>query len=210
MGSELVQALTDLEEAESLQITTQRLESNENPLDILMDARDAMKRVGKNFENGIYFMPELIMAGEIMKQITELVKPKLSEEPQQETLGKVIIGTVEGDIHDIGKDIVVFMLELSGYEVIDLGVDVPAQNFVDKIKETGAKVVGLSGFLTMTYNSMKKTIETIEAAGLRDQVKVIIGGGVIDETVMDFTGADAFGKDATAAISFAELCLGGA
>ena len=116
----------------------------------------------------------------------------------------MIIGTVAGDIHDIGKDIVVFMLDVNGFEVLDLGVDVPAQRFVDTIQESGSSVVGLSGFLTLAFQSMKDTVEAIEGAGLRDRVKIMIGGGPIDEQVRGFTGADAFGTDAMAAVELAK------
>ena len=137
-----------------------------------------------------------------------LLKPKLSKAEDVERLGKVVMGTVAGDIHDIGKDIVVFMLDVSGFEVYDLGVDVPAQKFVEKIKESGAPIVGLSGFLTLAYDSMKQTVEAIKDAGLRDKVKVMIGGGQITEDVMKYTGADAFGKDAVVGVSLAKKWAG--
>ena len=121
-------------------------------------------------------------------------------------LGKVIIGTVAGDIHDIGKDIVAFMLDVNGFEVYDLGVDVPIEKFVEKIKETGAKVVGLSGFLTLAYESMKDTVKAIQAAGL-DDVKIMIGGGQITEEIMKYTGADAYGKDAMTGVALAKEWL---
>ena len=123
--------------------------------------------------------------------------------------GKVIIGTVAGDIHDIGKDLVVFMLDVNGFDVYDLGIDVPVERFVEKIKETGSKVVGLSGFLTLAFNSMKDTVEAIKAAGLRDEVKIMIGGGQIDEQVKSFTGADAYGRDAMEAVKLARGWIGG-
>ena len=126
-----------------------------------------------------------------------------------ERLGKVIIGTVEGDIHDIGKDLVVFMLDVSGFEVVDLGIDVPVQKFVDAIKDTGSTVVGLSGFLTLAFDSMKDTVDAIEAAGLRKNVKIMIGGGQINEEVRGFTGADAYGRDAVEAVRLAQGWIGG-
>jgi 5-methyltetrahydrofolate--homocysteine methyltransferase len=119
-------------------------------------------------------------------------------------LGKVVVGTVAGDIHDIGKDIVVFMLDVNGFEVFDLGIDVPAQKFIDKIKETGSGVVAMSGFLTLAFQSMKDTVEAIKKSGLRDKVKIMIGGGQIDEQVKGFAGADAYGKDAMEAVKLAK------
>ena len=134
--------------------------------------------------------------------------PRLTKAGEIKHLGKVVMGTVAGDIHDIGKDIVVFMLDVNGFDVYDLGVDVPAQQFVDKIKESGASVVGLSGFLTLAYDSMKQTIQAMKDADLRDKVKVMIGGGQITEEVMKYTGADAYGRDAMAGVSLAKKWTG--
>ena len=208
MAKELVNTLADLKEKEALKIVEDRLNAKEDPLKILGDARKGMEIVGKRFAAGEYFIPDLVYSGEILKGITDMVKPKLSKAAEVKRLGKVIFGTVAGDIHDIGKDIVVFMLDVNGFEVYDLGVDVPAQKFVDKIKESGAPIVGLSGFLTLAFDSMKQTIEAMKAAGLRDKVKVMIGGGQITEEVRKYTGADAFGKDAMAGVSLAQKWVG--
>jgi len=164
--------------------------------------------VGKRFADSEYFISDLMYSGEILRGITDMVKPRLAEETDFKRLGKVVMGTVAGDIHDIGKNIVVFMLDVNGFEVYDLGVDVPAQKFVDKIKESGAPIVGLSGFLTLAYDSMKQTVEAIKNAGLRDKVKVMIGGGQITEQVMKYTGADAYGKDAMVGVSLAKKWTG--
>jgi methanogenic corrinoid protein MtbC1 len=167
-----------------------------------------MEIVGKRFASGEYFIPDLVYSGEILKSVTELVKPRLSKGAESKRLGKVVFGTVAGDIHDIGKDIVVFMLDVNGFEVYDLGVDVPAQKFVEKTRETGAPIVGLSGFLTLAFDSMKHTIDAIKAAGLREEVKVMIGGGQITEEVKKYTGADAYGKDAMAGVTLARKWAG--
>jgi 5-methyltetrahydrofolate--homocysteine methyltransferase len=167
-----------------------------------------MKIVGERFGNGEYFIPDLIYSGEILKEIARLVEPHIKQKDAQgQKLGKVIIGTVAGDIHDIGKDLVVLMLDISGFEVYDLGVDVPVQSFVDKIRSTGAGVVGLSGFLTLAFDAMKETVDAIRAAGLRDNIKIMIGGGQIDDEVKRYTGADAFGKDAMEAVALARNWL---
>ena len=150
-----------------------------------------------------------MMAGEILKEIADEVKPLMKKQQGAAKSGKVIIGTVAGDIHDIGKDIVVFMLDVNGFEVLDLGIDVPVQKFVDKIKETGSKVVGLSGFLTLAFQSMKDTVEAIKGAGLRNKVKIMIGGGQIDDQVKVFAGADAYGKDAMEGVKLAKGWIGG-
>ena len=209
MAKDLVKTLADLKEKEVLKIVEDRLNTGEDPLKILDDARRAVEIVGKRFADGEYFIPELIYSGEILKVITERVKPKITQAAGVKRLGKVIIGTVAGDIHDIGKDIVVFMLDVNGFEVFDLGVDVPAQKFVDKIKETGSRVIGMSGFLTLAFQSMKDTVEAIKKAGLRDKVKIMIGGGQIDEQVRIFSEADGYGKDAMTAVTLAKGWIGG-
>jgi 5-methyltetrahydrofolate--homocysteine methyltransferase len=197
-----------LKEKEALKIVEDRLSAGEDPVKILDDARRALEVVGKRFSDCEYFIPDLVYSGEILKQITDMVKPKLTQAAAAKRLGKVVVGTVAGDIHDIGKDIVVFMLDVNGFEVLDLGIDVPAQKFVDKIKESGAPIVGLSGFLTLAYDSMKQTVEAIESAGLRDKVKVMIGGGQISDEIRKYTGADAYGKDAMAGVSLAKKWAG--
>jgi methanogenic corrinoid protein MtbC1 len=208
MAKDLVKTLADLREQEAIKIVEERLKAKEDPLKILEDARKGMEIVGKRFASSEYFIPDLVYSGEILKSVTEMVKPKLTKAAESKKLGKVVFGTVAGDIHDIGKDIVVFMLDVNGFEVHDLGVDVPAQRFVDKIKETGAPIVGLSGFLTLAFDSMKQTLEAIKAAGLRDKVKVMIGGGQITEEVTKYTGADAYGKDAVAGVTLAKKWAG--
>lgn len=208
MTEDLIKAMADLKEEEALRITKERLGKGDDPMRILEDSRSAMEIVGKRFASGEYFIPDLIYAGEILKQISEMVKPKLSKAAQPQKLGTFILGTVAGDIHDIGKDIVGFMMDISGFEVIDLGVDVPAQKFVEKLKETKAPIMGLSGFLTLAFDAMKDTIEAIKAAGLRDKVKIMIGGGQIDEEVRKYTGADAYGKDAMAGVALARKWTG--
>lgn len=208
MEQDLVDALAELREDEALAIVRERLEAGTDPLSIFDDAKRAMKIVGQRFSDAEYFIPELVYAGEILKEIAALVKPKMSAGTEMARLGTVIVGTVAGDIHDIGKDIVVFMLDVNGFEVLDLGVDVPVQRFVDTIQESGSSVVGLSGFLTLAFQSMKDTIEAIDKAGLRDRVKIMIGGGPIDEQVRSFTGADAYGKDAMAAVELAKSWIG--
>lgn len=204
MAKDLVSTIADLKEKEALKIVEDRLKAGEEPLKILEDARKAMEIVGKRFASSEYFMPDLVYSGEILREVTDIVKPKMSKTGEIKRLGKVVFGTVAGDIHDIGKDIVVFMLDVNGFEVYDLGVDVPAQKFVEKIKESGAPIVGLSGFLTLAYDSMKQTVEAMQAAGLRDKVKVMIGGGQMSEEVRKYTGADAYGKDAMAGVSLAK------
>jgi len=209
MAEDLISILADLKEEEVLALVQKQLDEGQDPMEILNNSRKAVAIVGQRYQTGEYFIPELVYSGEILKAIVEMVKPKLSDSAEIKRLGKVIIGTVAGDIHDIGKDIVTFMLDVNGFEVYDLGVDVPAQLFVDKIKETEAPVVGLSGFLTLSFDSMKETVEAIKAAGLRDKVKIMVGGGTLDEKVGEYVGADSFGRFAGDAVSMAQKWIGG-
>ncbi len=209
MSQALVDAFTDMREAEVAQITAELLAQGADPLEILAACKEALEIVGQRFEDGEAFVPELIMAGEMMGQITERVKPHIEQEVQEERLGKVLMGTVSGDIHDIGKEVVVFMLEANGFEVVDLGVDVPPETFVVQIGETQPDVVGLSGLLTLAFETMKDTVDAIKEAGLRDQVKIMIGGAPVDEHVQAYTGADAWGKDAMEAVCLAKQWVGG-
>jgi 5-methyltetrahydrofolate--homocysteine methyltransferase len=204
MAGDLVNLLADLKEQEALKVVKDRLAAGGDAMKILDDARKGMEIVGKRFSESQYFVPDLVYSGEILKAVTEMVKPKLKQAAGAKKLGKIVFGTVAGDIHDIGKDIVVFMLDVNGFEVHDLGVDVPVQKFVDKIKETKAPIVGLSGFLTLAFDSMKQTIDAISGAGLRDKVKIMIGGGQMSEEVRKYTGADAYGKDAMAGVTLAQ------
>jgi methanogenic corrinoid protein MtbC1 len=200
MSDQLTTAMADLEEGTVLKLVQQRLDAGDNPLAILTSCREGMTLVGKRFEACEYYVSELVMAGEIFKQATALLSSRLKSDAIGQR-GKVVIGTVKGDIHDIGKDIVVNLLKAANYDVRDLGVDVPPQKVVDAVKETGATVVGLSGLLTIAFDSMKETVNALAAAGLRPKVKVMIGGGSITETVQRYTGADAWGTDAQIAVS---------
>ena len=209
MSEKLVNAIAEMDEDQALALTKELLDAGTPPPEILADCRAAMELVGKRFECGEYFIPELILAGEMLKSIAAEVRPYMTGAQEAAKKGaKVVVGTVKGDIHDIGKDIVVFMLDVNGFEVYDLGIDVPVQTFVDKIAEVKPAVVALSGFLTLSYDSMKETVGAIAAAGLRDGVKIMVGGGTVDEQVCQYAGADAFGLDAMAAVSLAKQWTG--
>ncbi len=199
----LVEAMSTMQEEEAVGLATAMLDEGVDPLHVLSQCKQAMDIVGAKFEENIYFIPELVMAGEILEQITALAKPLIKEGQgdDEEKLGKVLIGTVHGDVHDIGKNIVTFMLDVNGFEVIDLGIDVAPQKFIDAILESGTTVVGLSGFLTLAFDAMKETVAAIDEAGLRDQVRIIIGGGQVNDRIRDYTGADAYGASATEAVA---------
>jgi trimethylamine corrinoid protein len=203
MTNPLIEAITEMREDDAVSITKKMLADGANPMEILDSSRVAMEIIGARFEKGESFIPELMFAGEMLSEISALVKPSLSQSESHKKIGKVIIGTVEGDIHDIAKDIVAFMLDINGFDVTDLGIDVPPQKFVDAVRETGCKIVGLSGFLTLAFDPMKQTVAALKAAGF-DDVKVMIGGGQIDEQIRQYTGADAYGRDAMAAVKLAK------
>jgi methanogenic corrinoid protein MtbC1 len=208
MSKKLVNAIADMKEQEAIKLAQEMADGDSDPMDILDAVREAMGIVGQRYEKGEYFLPELMLSGVMLNQIAEIVKPKLAKGPEVERHGKVLIGTVEGDIHDIGKDIVVFMLDVNGFDVRDLGVDVPVQTFVDAIKEFEPQVVGLSGFLNLAFDSMKDTVEAIKKAGLRDKVKIMIGGGQMSDEIKKYTGADAYGEDAMAGVTLARKWVG--
>jgi methanogenic corrinoid protein MtbC1 len=209
MSDVLFDQMVSMKEKEALETTKALLRGEEDALKILDTCTRAMETVGQRFEAGDYFLPELMMAGEMMRQITELVKPHLTSERTTEKKGRVLMGTVEGDIHDIGKDMVVFLLEVNGYEVLDIGIDAPPQKFVDAVKDFKPQVVGMSGLLTLAYEGMKNTVDALIEAGLRDQVKIMLGGGQISEDIKAHSGADAIGKDAMAGVSLANQWIGG-
>jgi 5-methyltetrahydrofolate--homocysteine methyltransferase len=205
----LVEAIADMREEEALDLARKALDGGTPPLEVLDSAREAMSLVGARFEKGEYFVPELILAGEMLREVSELVKPWMAASPDAAgpKLGKVVMGTVAGDIHDIGKDIVRFMLDVNGFDVTDLGVDVAADRFVGAVRDLRPDIVALSGFLTLSYDSMRDTVAALKAAGLRNQVKVMVGGGAVDEQIRQYSDADAFGIDAMTAVSMAKAWM---
>jgi len=209
MTESLIHALVEMQEAEALQKARQLLDEGTDPMNILEACSKAMKTVGKRFEQGEYFLPHLIMAGVMLKQISETIKPLIKEEKTEAGRGRVLMGTVRGDIHDIGKNMVIFLLEVNGFEVRDIGIDQPLENFLKAIREFQPQVVGMSGLLTLAFDSMKETVRAIEDAGLREKVRIMIGGAQVTEQVKDYTGADAYGPDALAGVRLVEQWIGG-
>jgi len=208
---QLVTWLSDMYEDDAFALAKKMLlEEGANPIRVLELCRNAMDIVGKRFEKGEYFLPELVLAGEMLENIGAIAKPLIKQAPGREPkkLAKILIGTVHGDLHDIGKNIVSFMLDINGFEVKDIGIDVPVKTFIDEISQFQPDVVGLSGFLTLAFDSMKETITAIQEAGLRDKFKIMIGGGQVDETVRNYTGADAFGTNAIDAVSLCKNWMG--
>ncbi|HUK77846.1 MAG TPA: cobalamin-dependent protein [Thermoleophilia bacterium] len=210
MSDELKEAVIDLREQEALEITDRLLDGGADPLSIVASCKEAMDVIGQRFSCGEAFIPELIMAGEIMKGITAKVKPHLAAGPPAASAGTVVICTVKGDIHDIGKDIVATMLDIAGFTVVDLGVDVAPQTLVEKVRDVRPQVVGLSSLLTVAFDSMKISVAEIDAAGLHDGLKIMVGGAPVNDDVCRFAGADGWAKDAVGAVELAKTWVGGA
>ena len=210
MSGGLKEAVIELREEDALRIADEELKGGTDPLELVTACREAMDVIGQRFADGDAFIPELIMAGEIMTGITAKLKPYLKADAAGDKLGTVVMCTVQGDIHDIGKDIVVTMLDIAGFDVVDLGVDVPAAKVVETVRDTNAQVVGLSGLLTVAFESMKATVAAIDEAGLHGQVKIMLGGAPVTDAVVEYAGADAWGKDAVAAVELAKQWVGGA
>ncbi|HEY5531428.1 MAG TPA: corrinoid protein [Candidatus Anoxymicrobiaceae bacterium] len=207
MSDDIAALIADVDEERTLAAVRSALDDGTDPLALVEALRNGMSTVGNRFEAKEYFLPDLILSSDIFNQAVAIIEPSLKGDGAP-ARGAVVIGTAQGDIHDIGKNIVATMLNCAGYDVHDLGVDVAPQAFVTKAKETGAGLVALSGLLTLAFESMKATVDAFEEAGLRDSVKMIIGGGPVNEKVLEFCGADAYGKDPSEAVRLAENFLG--
>jgi 5-methyltetrahydrofolate--homocysteine methyltransferase len=202
--ADLTSAIVEIREEEIPGIVDGLLASGVEPGAIIDACREAMGVIGQRFEAGEAFIPELIMAGEMMKAIAEQVRPHLGEDAAGSQIGCVVLGTVKGDIHDIGKDLVGSILDAGGFEVVDLGVDVPAERFVAAIGERQGCTVALSCLLTTGFESMRQIITGIAAAQLRDDVRIMVGGAPITAQVCEYVGADGWGSDAATALDLAK------
>ena len=196
-----------MKEAEALNMVKEKLAAGEDPLKILETCRKGVEVVGKRFENKEYFLPDLIMASEILKEISEIIRPEIKKAGEVKRLGKVVIGTVQGDMHDIGKNIVVMLLRSNGWEVTDLGVDVPPEDFCAAVAKGNYQIVGMSALLTTTMSVVKDTIEALKAAGLRDKVKVMVGGAPMTQGWATRAGADGYASDGVEAVIVAEALI---
>ncbi len=202
LSDSLAVAVSELDDEQALALVKARLGSGVAPLSIIANLQEGMTEVGMRFETGDYFLSELVLAGEIMKEIMDELEPLL-EGTTQEFKGNVVVGTVKGDVHDLGKNIVVMLLKGAGYNVIDLGVDVSTEKFMNAIKEHKAPLVGMSVLLTACQDGMKDTIQVIRASGL--DAKIVIGGNYVDEIVKENVGADFVANNASDAVKIADL-----
>jgi len=208
-SAELVEAIVTMREDEAVALVRTLVGEGVPPAEVLAVAKTAMTEIGRRFERGEAFIPELVMGGEIMRSIAGEVQPLLSPGESAADRGRIVLGTVAGDVHDIGKDMVGTLLRLAGYEVVDLGVDVPVVRFVDEAWAAPTDIVALSGLLTLAFDAMKATIDGLAEAGLRPRVKVMVGGAPVDELVCRYVDADGWGADAPAAVRLADQWLGG-
>jgi methanogenic corrinoid protein MtbC1 len=203
----LAEAIYTLDEQAALRLSREMLDNGVDPVDILEESRAGMSVVGERFQSGEYFLSEMIMAAEIFTAIMDSIKPRMKRSVS-ETIGKVVIGTVQGDVHDIGKNIIVALLEAGGFHVVDLGVDVPPEGFVEAIKEHEPDIVGMSSLLTVALESTKRTIDAIVEAGLRDSVKIIVGGGRVDDYARDYVKPDASTDNAAIGVKLCRELMG--
>ena len=208
--SKITASLVEGEPDETVALTQQALDAKLEPLTIINEGLvPGMNIVGDKFQSGEYFLPHLIIAANGMQQSMALLEPELAARKQKvESAGTMVIGSVAGDIHEIGKSLVATMMSASGFQVYDLGVDVPTETFVAKVQETGANLLGLSALLTTTMTVQREVIEALEEAGIRDQVKVIVGGAPVSREWADTIGADGYAEDAVGGIELARQLVG--
>lgn len=205
MEKKLTEAFVNLEEHETLETVRQMLQDGKDALEIIENCRNGIQIIGEKYYYGIYYLSDLIVAGEMFRSIInilELDAPEFSclDSFAAENKPKVIIGTIHGDIHNLGKDIMIFVLRSSGFQVYDLGVNVPPEEFVKAIGQTGARVLGVSVLLTFCFNEVKKLVELLKETGLREKVKVIVGGYPVNEAFREYVGADYCGGDAVSSL----------
>lgn len=202
MAEELGMALVELKRDEVAAAVKRRVETGEDPIQILDECRRGMTIVGDRFQRGEYFLAELMLSAEIFKGAVAILEPHLASANETEPLGKVVLATLKGDIHDLGKNILATLLRAHAFEVYDLGVDVAPDLLVSKVKETGPDFVGFSVLITTAFESMKHTATMLREAGLREQLKLMIGGGVTTTAVRDYVGADFQTTDATEGVAY--------
>lgn len=209
MSEELSAAIVDLERDDALSAVKNRAEAGDDPVQILDECRRGMAIVGERFQAGDYFLAELMLSAEIFKGAVSILEPYLSKARPAKPLGTVVLATLKGDIHDLGKNIFSTLLKAQGFDVHDIGVDVNPALVVDKVREVGPDFVGFSALITSAFDSMKQASELLREAGLRDQVKLMVGGGVTTPMVKDYIGADFQTTDATEGVAYCVSIMGG-
>ena len=203
----LLENFVEMNEVDSVRIAREMVNESGGAVEVLNTCKEAMELVGAKFEGGEYYLSELICAADIFNQIMEFSLPQLQKESSRK-VGTMVLGTVASDVHNIGKDIFKVMVEASGIEVLDIGVDLPAEKFVEAVKQHKPDLVGLSCLITSGVDAMKNTVDALQEAGLRDDIKIIIGGGRVSESVMNYTGADAWADDAARGVRVSNELIG--
>jgi methylmalonyl-CoA mutase cobalamin-binding domain/chain len=199
MNDDLINAIANLDEETALALVSEKIKYGETPINIVEQCRQGVELVGKKYSEETYYLSDLIMSEEILKGIMEILEPHFKG-IRQNNGAKIVMGTIEGDIHDLGKNIIISLLSSMGFEVYDLGVDVEPERFINKIIETQTAIVGISVVLTFSINSVKKVIKLMDEAGIRDRITVVIGGYPVNEKVREYTGADYFATEASKAV----------
>jgi methylmalonyl-CoA mutase cobalamin-binding domain/chain len=202
MSQELAMAIVELNRGKAMELVKSRAEKGEDPLSILAECREGMTIVGDRFQTGDYYLAELILSGEIFKAAIAFLEPYLAKVRPPKPLGKVVLATVRGDIHDLGKNILSVLLRAQGFEVHDLGVDVAPVKIVETVKEIQPDFVGFSALITTSFPAMKEVAQMLVEAGLREKVKLMVGGGVTTPALMDYVGADFQTIDATEGVLY--------
>jgi len=209
MFEKLAQAVIDGEPEDAVELAQQALDAGLDPLECINQGlTKGIDRVGALFAEGEYYLPDLIIGGEAMKDALAILEPALAANQEREVTGRVVLGTVEGDLHEIGKTLVGTMLTANGFEVTDVGIDKPAAEFIDAVKKSNATLIGASALLTTTIPEQQKIIEALVEAGLRDKVKVMVGGAPVTQAWADKIGADGYAEDAIAAVAVAKKLVG--
>ncbi len=210
IGEEMALALLNFDRDKAIELAKEALEKNVSPVKLIQGplAR-AMKIIGDKFDRGEIFLPHLVLAGETMKEIVNILLSKLpSEEAERSALGNIVIGVIEGDIHDIGKNVVAALLRAARFNVVDLGADVPVEKFVEEAKKQNANIIAISAMMTTTMPGMKDVIDVLSEVGYRDKVKVMVGGASVTESYAEKIGADGYGQNASEAVKKARELLG--
>lgn len=204
-----INSLLELEEQNVLSLARERLQTGKNPFEIVEDAQQAMRLVGERYEQGNYYISSMMMAGEIFREVMEIIEPSLIKKKAGNEIGHILLGTVQGDIHDIGKNIFGILLRSHGFTVTDLGVDVPPGSFIEAVLRTKPDVIAFSGLLTISYDSMKETIQQIKNLSEPEiaRTPIIIGGGMVNEMVCGFVGADYWAIDAMVGVQLCKQIL---
>ncbi len=191
MTSDLTNNLIELEREKVLSEVKERLNQNEDPMKIFEECKQGMELVGEKYKKKEYFLAELMLSGDLFREAMELIEPYLGEKKVEGDIkGKILLATIQGDIHDLGKNILATLLKLEGFKVYDLGVDVNPDIIVEKVKEIQPDFLGFSSLLTITFDPMKEVIDKLKEVGLRDKLKILVGGGITTPLVKDYTGAD--------------------